>query len=260
MAVGLAQTCDGDDTMRLLRTLVISDVHSNLDALDAVLADAATRDAGGRVFCLGDIVGYNAQPREVIARLREVGAICVAGNHDLAAAGLIGVEEFNAVAAEAALWSGEQLGDDERAYLAGLPLTQVVDDATLVHGSLRDPVWEYLLDRFAAEAQFALQQTRVGFVGHSHIPFAAVDTPGGGTPRPMLDGTRLALSRDRAIVNPGSVGQPRDGDPRASYAVYDDGTQTITWHRVAYDVAAAQRRVREAGLPEVLALRLARGR
>jgi len=244
-----------------LRTLIVSDVHSNFEALDAVLADAAASGPIDRIFCLGDIVGYNAQPREVLALLRQHEAICVAGNHDLAAAVALPVDEFNPVAAEAVIWSGQQLSDDERAYLAALLPVRIVGDATLVHGSLRDPIWEYLVDHEAAEAQFARQTTAISFVGHSHLPFWSVDKPDRRAPAPAPAGATLVLeARDRVIVNPGSVGQPRDGDPRASYAIWDDGEGAVTWHRVAYDVQAAQRKIREAGLPDVLAERLGLGR
>jgi predicted phosphodiesterase len=198
-----------------MRALLIADVHSNLEALDAVLRHAAGQGGYDEVWCAGDIVGYGAEPSAVVARLREVGVMAVVGNHDLAAARLMGVEEFNPTAAEAALWQGRQISDDERAYLAGLPLVQTRGPFTMVHGSLTAPEWEYLLDEDAARGHFKLQQTPYSMVGHSHLQFVAEETAAGPVFRPQHAGSSRRLGEARAIVNPGSTGQPRDGDPRA---------------------------------------------
>ena len=242
-----------------MRIAVVADVHSNIEALDAVLAHA---DASGieAVLCAGDIVGYGADPSAVIARLRAAGAVSVAGNHDLVAARKMGVEDFNPVAGEAALWQASRLTDDECAYLAGLPLTRVLPGITLVHGSLRAPEWEYLLDKEAAAAHFALQTTPVGIVGHSHLQFAAHDVGGKIAFTTATDGASVDIGPHPLILNPGSSGQPRDGDPRAGYMLYDEAAANVTWHRVEYDIAAAQTKIIAAGLNPWLAERLALGK
>jgi diadenosine tetraphosphatase ApaH/serine/threonine PP2A family protein phosphatase len=244
-----------------MRIAILSDVHSNLAALQAVLRHAETDAALDGVWCLGDIVGYGAEPSETIAALRARPLTAVSGNHDLAAIGAIDVDEFNPVAAEAALWTAEQLSDDERAFLGSLPPTVIAGEFTLVHGSLRAPEWEYLLDAEAADAHFALQTTPYGLVGHSHLQFWVEDRDGGApTFHRATDGARLQLGDRRLIINPGSAGQPRDGDPRVGYVLYDEAAATVTWHRVAYDIAATQKKILGVGLPEFLAERLAAGR
>lgn len=242
-----------------MRIAVVADVHSNIEALDAVQAHAEAFGIEG-VLCAGDIVGYGADPSAVIARLRGAGAVCVAGNHDLVAAGKMGVEDFNPVAGEAALWQARQLTGDERAWLATLPLTRVLPGLTLAHGSLRAPEWEYLLDNEAAAAQFALQTTPVSIVGHSHMQFAAHDVGGNIAFTAATDGASLEIGPHPLILNPGSSGQPRDGDPRAGYMLYDEAAATVTWHRVEYDIAAAQKKIIAAGLNPWLAERLALGK
>ena len=244
-----------------MRVAVISDVHSNLPALEAVLRHA---DAGGALdglWCMGDIVGYGASPSEVISLLRERGVRAVAGNHDLAACGAMPTEEFNPVAEAAVEWTAEQLTPDECEWLIGLKLIEIAGDWTLVHGSLRAPEWEYLLDAESASAHLALQTTPRSIVGHSHLPFYVIETRDDGPVfHRVFDGDVAELPAERLIANPGSVGQPRDGDPRASYLLYDDAAATITWHRVEYDIAAAQRAIVDAGLPPFLAERLAVGK
>lgn len=243
-----------------MRIAVVSDVHSNIDALEAVLRDAESVGALDGVWSLGDIVGYGADPRAVIAALRARGTTGVAGNHDLAACGRMGTDEFNPVAAEAVLWTARALGETELGYLRGLPLTRIAGDVTLVHGSLRAPEWEYLLTPEQATAHFALQTTPYSLVGHSHLPFWAEETGSGAAFHPAPHGARLALAGRRLILNPGSIGQPRDGDPRAGYLLYDQDAATVAWRRVAYDIDAAQRRIRAAGLHPWLAERLSEGR
>jgi diadenosine tetraphosphatase ApaH/serine/threonine PP2A family protein phosphatase len=243
--------------------VIVSDIHSNMQALDAVLRDADARAAIDGVWCLGDIVGYGADPGGVIAALRARGAIVVAGNHDRAACGLMSTDEFNRIAAEAVAWTAEQLSNDEKLWLGGLPLTAVEGDWTLVHGSLRAPEWEYLLDGEQAAAQFALQTTPYSLVGHSHLPFVVRESAGAGGDAAferLSDGDVVEPGDERLIVNPASVWQPRDGDPRASYVLYDESAATITWRRVTYDIEGAQRAIRSAGLPGFLADRLAEGR
>ena len=187
--------------------------------------------------------------------------LVVAGNHDRAACGLMETDEFNPVAAKAVTWTAKRLTDDEKRWMSELPLTAAIGAWTLVHGTLRAPEWEYLLEDQQAEAQFALQPTRYSLIGHTHLPMFIREAPG-HPPRfePAPDGLVYALGPERLIVNPGSVGQPRDRDPRAGYLLYDDSAATVTWHRVEYDIAGAQRAIVDGGLPRFLAERLSEGR
>lgn len=242
-----------------MRTVIVSDVHSNIEGLLAVLAHA---EAGGPVdalWCTGDIVGYGPDPSAVIAELRRRGAICVAGNHDRAACSLLGIEDFNPMAADAVIRNAAMMSDDEKEWLAALPLSDEQGHFTLVHGSLRAPEWEYLLEPEQAHAQFGLQRTRFSIVGHSHLTFWVEE---GAWPKfqRARDGDVMELAERRLILNPGSAGQPRDGDPRAAYILYDDGAATMTWHRVEYDIASTQAKMRAAGLDRWLAERLSAGR
>jgi predicted phosphodiesterase len=200
-----------------MRALVISDVHSNIEALRAVLDDARARGGFDAVWCTGDIVGYGPDPLAVVRELEALGAVCVCGNHDLASCGLMSTREFNRVAADAVDWTATVLDKPARNMLESLPKICTADDVTLVHGSLREPEWEYLLEPEQASAQFELQTTPISIVGHSHLPFLCGERAD-GPPRfhATSDGEQIALDGTRLILNPGSVGQPRDGDPRAS--------------------------------------------
>ena len=267
-----------------MRALILSDIHANLEALDAVLADAATQGGYHAVWCLGDLVGYGATPAPVIARLRTLpltddnngnAIIAIAGNHDHAVTGQLNPDLFNGAARAAALWTTQQLTTDELKYLADLPQITQAGNFTMAHGSLRDPILEYLISEPAAVATFARLQTPFCLVGHSHYPLVwnegSVDD-GGRPSAALLDPTQpLRLdTRQRLIINPGSVGQPRDGDWRASYLLFDDtvadadagntSAGVIYHRRVEYDIATAQSKIRRAGLPESLAARLADGR
>lgn len=242
-----------------MRIAIVSDVHSNIEALDAVLAHAESGGAVDAVWCTGDLVGYGPDPNAVIDRLRDAGAVCIAGNHDLAATGRMDDGEFNPMAATATRWTSEALSPEHRDWLAALPLVHVEGEFTLVHGSLREPEWEYLLSGEQALAQFALQDTHASIVGHSHIQFYAVEDDVMPALTEVRDGGALALGEARVILNPGGAGQPRDGDPRAPYMLYDDAARAITWHRVPYDFTATQRKIIAAGLPKRLADRLAVG-
>jgi len=249
-----------------MRIAIISDVHANLAALEAVLHHAEDAGPIDGVWCLGDTVGYGPQPSECIARLRELGATLVAGNHDRAATGMMGVEEFNADAATAALWTRDHLEVDAAAYLDALP--EVTQDPqrefTLVHGTLRWPLWEYLYSYEAAQAHLECQETPFSLVGHTHVPTLVAEGAEfehGCEMYYLEDGGSVPLPGDRKIViNPGGVGQPRDGDPRAAYAIYDTEARTVTVHRVEYDIAATQALMEAAGLPRRLIDRLAVGR
>ena len=186
--------------------------------------------------------------------------LCVAGNHDYAALGKIGVENFNTYAAQSALWTREQLGWDHVAFLEGLPKVVSWGEFTLAHGSLRDPLWEYLVNGPSASENFRRMRTPFCLVGHSHIPFACEEVEGMPRFNVLKDGQEATLDSGRIIANPGSVGQPRDGDPRASYLLYDDDTRRLAHHRVAYDVSVTQERMRKAGLHPYLIERLSYGR
>jgi len=244
-----------------MRVAIVADIHANLPAFEAVLRHA---EAAGRIdtlWCLGDTVGYGPHPNECVGLLRRYEQRCVGGNHDLAACGRMGTEEFNEAAAQAALWTAEQLTEAARSYLRELPMVVTEGEFTLVHGSLRWPEWEYLLSSEQAQAHFELQRTPYGLVGHSHIPFVCEERPGAPPMlRPAADGERVELSTTRLILNPGSVGQPRDGDPRAAYALYDGEAGTVTFRRVEYDIATTQRAMEAARLPRWLVERLSYGR
>lgn len=248
-----------------MRTLIVSDIHSNLAALDAVLADARAGGEIGGAWSLGDNVGYGPQPAEVLARLREIGATVIAGNHDRASTGAISVDDFNEAAAEAALWTREQLSSDDGEYLDSLPeVTNPAEGFTIVHGTLRLPIWEYLYSHEAAQAHLALQETPFSCVGHTHVPMLVVEderSPRGCELYRKSDGEVIELNGDaKLVINPGSVGQPRDGDPRAAYAIYDDEARTVTQRRVEYPIGETQKLMEEAGLPRRLIDRLTDGR
>jgi predicted phosphodiesterase len=245
----------------IVRIAIVSDVHANLPAFEAVLRHAEASGPVHALWSLGDIVGYGPHPNECVALSRRYEHRAVAGNHDLAACGLMGTEEFNEAAAEAARWTSEQLSEAARSYLRELPKVTCEDDFTLVHGSLRWPEWEYLLSSEQAQAHLELQQTPYGLVGHSHLPFVCREQKGSPpTLRPATDGERVELGDQRLILNPGGVGQPRDGDPRAAYALYDSHARVVTYHRVEYDIVATQQAMEAAGLPRWLIERLSYGR
>ena len=242
-----------------MRALIVSDVHSNIEALGAVVADAESRGGFDQVWCLGDTVGYGPDPGACISLLREHDLVAVAGNHDYAAVGKRTVHDFNGAARAAAYWTAANLSPEDAAFLSGLPLTETHAPFTLVHGSLRQPIDEYLLDSNAALATLALLPTRYCLVGHSHIPFICAEN--GGSPEFALftEDEMFPLQQERLIINPGSVGQPRDRDPRPSYAIFDEDTLTIERHRVTYDIAETQRKMEAAGLPQYLIDRLDHG-
>ncbi|MCC7365901.1 MAG: metallophosphoesterase family protein [Dehalococcoidia bacterium] len=244
-----------------MRIALVSDVHANLAALEAVLAEA-DRAGAEQLWCMGDMVGYGAEPDAVIARLREAGAQCVMGNHDAAALGKISIDDFNANAAAAARWTAETISPETRDYLEALPLTLGDDFATRCHGTLANPIWEYLVTYPAALGHFALQTTPCSVVGHTHVPLF-IRKPGEGEELDIVrpgDGDVVELGAGLVCINPGGVGQPRDGDPRACWALLDTAAGHVTFHRVPYDIATTQRLITEAGLPPQLAARLALGR
>lgn len=238
-----------------MRIAVLSDIHANLPALDAVLADAGPVDA---VWQLGDIVGYGPEPDAVVQRLREVGAIGVRGNHDAAACGGSEIEWFNPEARRAMEWTRGAISPATVEWLAGLPDRRTEGACDLVHGSHREPLWEYVTSELIARANLGALtvEARIGLHGHTHVPVAFVEDAGRVTTVRGRPGGSLELEGRRALVNPGSVGQPRDGDPDASYLILEPEADRVTWHRVAYDVAGVQGAMRDAGLPLSLAARL----
>ncbi len=239
---------------------VLSDVHSNLAALEAVLSDARLHGAL-QTWHLGDLVGYGPQPDDVIERLVEARALNVMGNHDAAAVRMLPTTDFNPYARAAVEWTMKRLAAASVDYLRGLPKVTCEGAFTLVLVTLRDPLWEYLDTVEAARAQFAAQQTPWSLFGHTHLPMLIQEAPDGRlqSQSPAHD-DRLEPGEGRVCMNPGAVGQPRDGDPRAAYALLETEEPAVTFRRVAYDIAATQRLMRERGLPEALAQRLSHGR
>ena len=245
-----------------MRIALLTDVHANLAALEAVLAHAESVQALDQVWAAGDHVGYGPQPGECLALLRRYDLLSVLGNHDSAAAGMMDTRDFNPDAAAANAWTAKQLSPEDTEYLRGLPEVAVRDEITMVHGSLRYPVWEYIFTHDSAIAQFERQQTPYSLVGHTHVPLVFEEVPGRERPIawPLSDGDVLDLRERRLIINPGGVGQPRDGDPRAAYAVLDTDERTVSLYRVPYDIERTQKVMEQAGLPERLIRRLSFGR
>jgi predicted phosphodiesterase len=240
-----------------MRIAVLSDIHANLPALDAVLDDAGTVDA---VWHLGDVVGYGPDPDGVVARLRSIGALGVRGNHDAAACGGTEIDWFNPDARRAMEWTRAAIAPSTVDWLSDLPERRTISGVELVHGSPREPLWEYVTSAGVARANLAELGVAIGLHGHTHIPVAWLDGP---PERVELvrgrPGSTLELAGRRALVNPGSVGQPRDGDPDASYLFLDPESGTVRWQRVAYDVGAVEAAMREVGLPPSLIARLSVG-
>lgn len=241
-----------------MRYLVISDVHGNLAALDAVLADVGMETID-QVWCLGDVVGYGPCPNKCIDRLRDFpDPLCVAGNHDWAAISRISIAEFNPSAQVACRWTSEQLDPENSAFLADLPTRIVESNFTLVHGSPREPIWEYIIYPSTAQLNFQFFDTQLCFVGHTHAP--AIFREETSTRKFEISipvpSSPIRIDDERLIINPGSVGQPRDGDPKAAYMVLDPGSKTVEYRRVPYDVASTQRLMMDRGLPESLISRL----
>lgn len=241
-----------------MRVAVLSDIHANLVALDAVLAAV---DGVDEVWQLGDIVGYGPDPDGVVDRLREVGALGVRGNHDAAAVGELDLDWFNPDARRAIEWTRETAAPATVAWLRSRPEIEVRSGVALVHGSYRDPIWEYVTDAVIARAsldRLPEHDATVGLFGHTHLP-VAFRGDGGRVVAVEPPNEPLAIDERPILLNPGSVGQPRDGDPAASAMVLDLERRRASWVRVPYDVPAVQSRMRAVGLPERLAARLAYG-
>jgi len=239
--------------------LVISDIHANRVAFDAVLEDAPPFD---EMWCLGDLVGYGPQPNECVELLEEYGHVCVLGNHDQAALGRLDLRVFNSDARLATAWTQRELTQASRDYLENLPTAMVRGDFHLVHGSPREPLWEYLLESYAAYANFAYFATTTCLVGHSHIPVSfTLDEDHHYCELALAEPQQsVQIGKKRMILNPGSVGQPRDGDPRASYAMLDTRAKTWEWRRVRYDIHKVQAQMQAVDLPPHLIERLEIGR
>ena len=240
-----------------MKYAILGDIHSNLEALNAVLADAAEQKVT-HYACVGDIVGYNANPVECLDMIRRLNCRAVRGNHDHYCSHQEDLNGFHPLAADAVDWTRLKLSDEQRDYLRNLSLVTQMDGFTLVHSTLDMPdMWGYVFDKLEAESNFNYQTTSVCFFGHTHVPLAfekADDIRGG-----LYTKIRILMGR-KYFINVGSVGQPRDGDPRAAYAIYDIQNSEVELRRVAYDFRVTQRKILGAGLPGRAAARLAVGR
>jgi diadenosine tetraphosphatase ApaH/serine/threonine PP2A family protein phosphatase len=238
--------------------LVLSDIHGNYTALDAVLKDAGKVD---EIWCLGDLLGYGPDPNDVVKKIRSLkNCSCLLGNHDAAVLGKMDLEAFNRDARLSVEWNQRELKAENLAFIKSLPEKLVMNEATLVHGSPRNPVWEYVLDWQIAMYNFEFFETDFCFIGHTHIPVVFEMTEDESNYHlEILNPTGPVELKPRAIINPGSVGQPRDRDSRAAYALYD--TQTRLWYpkRITYDIGSVQERIYKARLPERNAIRLVDG-
>ena len=241
-----------------MRFAIFSDVHANLEALEAVLEDARERKCTHFV-CLGDVVGYNANPHECVERVREMDCPIVKGNHDEQASLIESSRDFNELAEQAIAWTRDNLTADDKEWLRALRLQRQVRDFTIVHATLDTPEqWGYVFNNLDAAASFAYQHTTVCFFGHTHVPMAFIRDDN-GIRRVRIEQLRIEMSK-KYFINIGSVGQPRDSECRAAYCIYDIENNIVEQRRVKYDLASAQKKIINAGLPRLLAERLAIGR
>lgn len=244
-----------------MRYAIISDIHSNLEALNAVLSKISELNAD-EILCLGDIVGYNANPNECIDIVRRAGIRCIMGNHDSRASGLEEPDNFTPLAKEAVLWTRDRLTEDNKGFLRGLPRELTMEGFIIFHGSIGDTD-RYIIDERDASDNFQLLENlegdvRLGFYGHTHVRVALSLQRGKVFLEP--DEELKIAPWKRYLINPGSVGQPRDRDPSASFLIYDDFNEKVNFYRADYDMAATQEKIMEAGLPSELAQRLSVGR
>jgi diadenosine tetraphosphatase ApaH/serine/threonine PP2A family protein phosphatase len=240
-----------------MRTAIFGDIHANLEAFEAVLADAEAQGVTNHV-CLGDVVGYNADPAACLEKVRAMGCPTVKGNHDEDASENHSLDTMNPDAAFALEWTREQLDEDQRLWLKKLRMVRQVNDFTIVHSTLDQPLhWNYVTNRFDAMSNFSFQFTQLCFHGHTHVPKVYIND--GRVREVPAESVELEPS-SKYFINVGSVGQPRDGDPRPCYAIYDHENKVIVFRRVEYDIAKTQEKIRAAGLPEMLAERLEEGR
>jgi predicted phosphodiesterase len=259
---------------------VLADIHANRRALEAVIQDVDSRGGADQYWCLGDIVDYGPEPAYCLDRMRQLEAICVAGNHDYAVCGQIGLSEFQTAVISTTRWTSQQLDENDKVFLKKLPLTLVSGDFTLAHGSPRDPIWEYILSESSARQNLEHFQTSHCLVGHTHTPMCLQfykdpqkrekaenkdrnETSGPGWELSICQNRRgerrVDLKNGRFIINPGSVGQPRDNDPRAAYAIFDSQSNILEFRRVEYDILSTQKRMAELEIPRWLSSRLERG-
>jgi diadenosine tetraphosphatase ApaH/serine/threonine PP2A family protein phosphatase len=252
----------GQGTLAAVRIAAISDIHSNLPALEAVLA-AIDESEVDELWCLGDVIGYGAEPDACTELVRERCDVCLVGNHDLAVLVALEIAAFSEAAAEAVVWTRENVEARTLDFLRELAPTAQRDGIGLFHASPRDPVWEYVLSGEQADACLDVQEERIGLIGHSHVAlfFSRIVDGARGQIRGAQtnDGALLDLDTGSWLVNPGSVGQPRDGDPRAAWLALDTSEKTAHFHRVAYDIERAAQSIVGAGLPQRLADRLHTG-
>jgi len=242
-----------------MKVAVVSDIHSNRQAFEAVLEEIADSDAS-ELWCLGDLVGYGADPDICVELARRHVAVCIAGNHDMGVTGELPLDEFSRGASIAAQWTREVIAPANLSFLAGLRPEGEERSVGLYHASPRDPVWEYVLSALLAELCLDAQSHRVCLVGHSHVALSFVRHEGElTTGEPRREGATLDISTGEWMLNPGSVGQPRDGDPRAAWLLLDLDDHTVSYRRTVYDVAGAAAAIRAARLPHSLAERLEYG-
>jgi predicted phosphodiesterase len=242
-----------------MRVAIVSDIHGNRQAFDAVL-DAIGETDCREMWCLGDLVGYGADPDACVALAREHAAICLAGNHDLGVRGTIPLEQFSRGAALAATWTQQMISDETRAYLDGLEPQNLDEPVALYHASPRDPVWEYVLSPLQAELCLDVQTRRIALIGHSHVALSFSRVPGApATGQTRAEDEDVDLQEGEWLLNPGSVGQPRDGDPRAAWMELDLDAWRAVYRRTEYDIAGAAAAIRAARLPDSLAERLLYG-
>lgn len=242
-----------------MRIALLSDVHGNLPAFEAVLADVEKEGVDER-WCLGDLVGYGAEPDACVNLARDTFTVCLSGNHDLVVTQEIPISDFSSSAAAAALWTRENISPEALDFLRGRPASDPEREPGLYHGSPRDPVWEYVLSNWQADECMDLMSSRVAAIGHSHVALWFGRDPSGKVGGDQArDGDEADLTAGEWLINPGSVGQPRDGDPRAAWLLLDTEGWTARWRRVEYPIEEAAGAIEKAGLPRVLAERLYSG-
>jgi predicted phosphodiesterase len=242
-----------------MRILIISDIHANLTAFETVMKDA--EGDWDYVWCLGDVVGYGPDPNECVDKLKTLPHLCLAGNHDWAALGRLDIKTFNPDARKAVEWTQETLTPENTAYLEALPTTFVIGEYTLAHGSPREPVWEYILEPLVAALNFPHFETPYCLVGHTHQPviYELVSDSGDTEAHSPEYGDPRSLNGKRQIINPGSIGQPRDANPDAAYAILDVKQNVFEHRRIPYDIPAVQERMRHFDMPERLIARIEHG-
>lgn len=241
-----------------MKIAIISDIHGNYDALESVLENIDTQGSVERIYCLGDLIGYGAQPNECVEKIREIGCQTVAGNHDFASVGKLSFEFFNTFAKQSAMWTRDTLSEENIEWIKKLEYLKMVDNVTLVHGTPFSPeMFHYISTLNDAQVSFEEMKTEICFVGHSHVPIVFFDT--NPISYVVKEEIRVA-SEEKTIVNVGSVGQPRDENPKACYALFDTDEMVVKLIRVSYDIEAAVSKILNAGLPEILGARLKEGR